>query len=424
MNSVAEFLHHRTPTEIDLYLLPTRRFKTITFKLYVYRPLDEKITASSLLWNVLRRGSRGFPNQRKILAFLEDCYGATLTSSILKIGERQTLYLKLQAIADRYLPRGRNVDRVLNFLSDLVLRPVAERGGLRAEFVDQEKRNLRHAIEGLINDRMEYAHERCVQAMCAGEPYGRYELGRVEEIDPLEPTGLLAHHARTLRSAPVVLLVAGDFDPETLARKVDAAFALDDRRPEPPAPSAEPPSPRNGPREVIERRPVEQANLVIGFRTGTTLASEDYHALMVYSALLGGFPHSRLFVNVREKENLAYFAHSELDASQGLMFVTAGIDFAAYEKCVPVIRAQMEDLCAGHIGDDEWNKTIASIVDRVRKWNDDPSARMGAFAEAVLNHAARTPQQILERIRGMTREAVAAAGRKVVWDTIYLLTRP
>jgi predicted Zn-dependent peptidase len=171
-------------------------------------------------------------------------------------------------------------------------------------------------------------------------------------------------------------------------------------------------------------RKLEQAKLVIGCRTGTTLSSPDYAALMVYNGLLGGFPHSRLFLNVREKEGLAYYASSGVEGSRGLMFLSCGIDFASYEKCLPVIRAQMDDLSAGHIGDEEWNKTVTSLVDRVCKWNDDPAARMGAFTEMVLNGVARTPAQVIEHIRSLTRDQVAAAGRRVRWDTIYLLTKP
>ena len=114
---------------------------------------------------------------------------------------------------------------------------------------------------------------------------------------------------------------------------------------------------------------------------------------------------------------------SMVEGSKGLMLISCGIDFAAYEKCLPVIRAQMDDLCAANIGDDEWDKTMRSLHDRIDKWNDDPSARMGAFAEMRLHGVARTPREVHERLDSLTREEVAEAGRAVRWDTVYFLTR-
>lgn len=414
---VAEFLHYEVGDGIDLYLLPTTRFKTVTIKTYLYRPLDERTTAASLLLQVMRRGCRKYPTTRKILTFLEDCYGASLNMATIKIGERQALYFKLEAIADRYLPRGRNIDRLLVFLREMITHPL-----VKDDVVEQEKRNLRNSIDGLINDRMEYAYERLLQSMCEGEPYARYELGRSEELGPIAPKELSDVHAGTLRAAPIVAMAAGDFDPDAFARKLERMLEIPKRAHAPLPPVVQRDAPAE-PREIRDERDVEQAKLVIGCRTGTTLADDRYYPLMVYSALLGAFPHSRLFVNVREKEGLAYYAHSMVEGSKGLMLISAGIDFAAYEKCLPVIRAQMDDLCAGNIGDDEWDKTMRSLHDRIDKWNDDPSARMGAFAEMRLNGVARTPQQVHERLASLTRDEVAKAGHAVRWDTVYFLTR-
>ena len=151
MPLVAEFLHYPLQGGLNLYLLPTKRFKTVTFKVYLYLPLDERVTATSLMVQVMRRGSRKYPTMRRILIFLEECYGAGMNLTVLKIGERHVIYLKLEAISDRYLPRGRNLDRVLRFLREMLLHPAVAHGGLRADIVEQEKRNLRNTIEGMIN---------------------------------------------------------------------------------------------------------------------------------------------------------------------------------------------------------------------------------------------------------------------------------
>ena len=183
--------------------------------------------------------------------------------------------------------------------------------------------------------------------------------------------------------------------------------------------------PANGElREHIERLDVEQGKMVLGCRTGVTWGTPDTFPLVMYNGLLGAFPHSKLFANVREKEGLAYAVHSSLDHTKGLLFITAGIDPAKYEKCVEVIKQQMTDLAAGKISDDEWDKTRLTITDRVRSREDNPSAKIGSFLEMSLNGKPMTAAQVIDAIGKVTREDVVRAAARVKPDTIFYLTRP
>lgn len=55
------------------------------------------------------------------------------------------------------------------------------------------------------------------------------------------------------------------------------------------------------PKEVIDEEDVKQGKLNIGYRTSITYTDQDYPALQVFNGLFGGFSHSKLFINVREK---------------------------------------------------------------------------------------------------------------------------
>ena len=50
--------------------------------------------------------------------------------------------------------------------------------------------------------------------------------------------------------------------------------------------------------------------------------------LQVFNGIFGGFPHSKLFINVREKASLAYYAASRLESHKGLLMVMSGIENA------------------------------------------------------------------------------------------------
>ena len=71
--------------------------------------------------------------------------------------------------------------------------------------------------------------------------------------------------------------------------------------------------------------------------------------MLVYSSILGGGPHSKLFINVREKASLAYYAFARLEKFKGLMFVSAGIDVDKDEQTLDIIMEQLNAMTKGDI---------------------------------------------------------------------------
>lgn len=406
-------------------VLPSRKFKTITLKLFVHRPLSRDATRIALLESVLRRGCRGFPNMRRIAMFLDSLYGASFDSDVSKIGERQLVVLALKAVNDRFAPKRIGVLRKsLEFLARMILKPALEAHTLKEEYVRQEKVNLRRFLESLVNDRIGFALQRCIQAMCEGEPYAQYEYGRLEEIDPITPEELTALHREIVRTSPVDLYVVGDVAPETVARQARAAFAPLLRRREIlslPDPS---PGPDGRPvREIVETMDVEQARLIIACRTGSTLRDPEFGAVTVLNGILGAFPHSRLFVNVREKAGLCYQASSFLDRTKGLLFMILGIDADKYPRTRRMIEEELDSIRAGRISDDEFEKTRRVLTTLLRMRDDNPGSRIYSALEAAVNRRVETTAESIARIQSVSKDDVARAARRLRIDTVYLLRR-
>ena len=65
---------------------------------------------------------------------------------------------------------------------------------------------------------------------------------------------------------------------------------------------------------------------------------------MVFNGLFGGFPHSKLFLNVREKHSLAYYASSSVEPFRGLLTVQTGIDGKNREKVLRLVNDQLKEI--------------------------------------------------------------------------------
>jgi predicted Zn-dependent peptidase len=421
---LADFETFEPSKGFRVYVHPTSKFKTISLAVYLHQPLGDDATSVALLPFVLRRGCRGYPDMRSIVRFLENLFGASMGADVAKIGERHVITLRMEVVNDRFAPRKiKALEKALDFLWRFLAHPVVKKGGLDPEYVAQEKENLKRLIEGMVNERMSYAYERCVQSMCAGEPYSRYEYGRLEEIDAITPKDLLKLHGKVLAESPVDLYVVGDVDPKAVAALAKKTFKFGKRRVKVPPPA----DVREGPaalREMVEKMEVEQGKVVLGCRTGVRWGEPDTFPLVMYNGLLGAFPHSKLFAHVREKEGLAYAIHSSVDHTKGLLFVTAGIDPDKYARCVETVKAQMADIREGRISDDEWDKTVRTICDRVLSREDNPGGKIGAFLEMNVNGKPLTGGEIVERVRAVTRDDVRRAAARVKPDTLFFLTRP
>ena len=87
----------------------------------------------------------------------------------------------------------------------------------------------------------------------------------------------------------------------------------------------------------------------------------QYFALQVFNGIFGGFSHSKLFINVREKASLAYYAASRVESHKGLLMVMSGIDAKNYDQAVTIIKEQMQEMKQGSFTDGEIAQTKAVI---------------------------------------------------------------
>lgn len=409
-----------------LHVLPTDKFKTTSVRLILRQPLRaDTYTLTAVVPFVLRRGTRRLPTSRDIARHLENLYGAEFGVDITKLGETQNIELSLDVAHDRFLPEQLGLtEQGLAFLGQVLLDPSAEDGAFRKEYVAQEAEALRRRIESLINNKPQYALNRLRQEMCRHEPFGLHKYGDVDELRGIAPAALYAHYRHLLATSPVEVLVVGPVEPQQVAAWVRQHLSLP-RADVGEAGAAVPVSPP--PREertVIEELPVQQGVLALGYRTGVRYPDDDYPALLMYNGILGGFPHSKLFVNVREKASLAYFASSQLEATKGVLTVVAGIEVDKYEKASAIIREQVEAVAAGAFSDEELEHTRKGLINGVLSAQDSPGRIMGGRLVGLVNGRIRRVQEVIDDLQRVTREDVLKVAAGIRPDTVYFLRTP
>ncbi|MDO9573893.1 MAG: pitrilysin family protein [Candidatus Contubernalis sp.] len=379
------------------------------------------VTKTALLPFVLERGSQKWPNTRELVVTLEDLYGADIMSDITKRGERQILQFILEIVNPLYVKENGELEKKgLEVLKDILTNPVVEENGFKESFVSREKQILTNMVEGLINDKVSYAVERCVQEMCRDEDYGVYRLGRVEDLENLDPLGLYSYYRELINTAPMDIFVLGNVDPEKTVALMEETFNF------PRGDTFEMQSTLiykevSEPRYVEERLDVNQGKLTLGFRTNTKVTDDDYYPLLIYNGVLGAFPHSKLFQNVREKASLAYYASSRLDRDKGILLIASGIEIQNYEKALEIIMQQMESIKAGDVTDDELDSTKVGYINQVKVTEDNPYQIINRYLGGLISGRQETQEETIEQINRVRVEDVVRVAEKIQLDTIYFL---
>lgn len=89
---------------------------------------------------------------------------------------------------------------------------------------------------------------------------------------------------------------------------------------------------------------MKQGKPHIGFSTPVKFGDPDFPKMQIFNGVFGGYAHSKLFMNVRERESLAYYASSSYSPHYGLLFVVSGIEPSNEKKAIDIIFEQLEDM--------------------------------------------------------------------------------
>ncbi|WP_144614481.1 EF-P 5-aminopentanol modification-associated protein YfmF [Bacillus cereus] len=405
---------------LRVHIIPTDKYKTNTFVFRFKAPLNEEtVTERALLPYVLQSATEKLPSVIRLRQYLEELYGSSLAVDVSKKGEDHIISIYVDIANEVYLHDAPPLfEKALSMLSDIVLHPATEGNGFLPSIVESEKRALLQRIEATYDDKMRYANERLIEEMCKVEPYRLSANGKKESVSSITNESLYQYYQKVLAEDEMDLYIIGDIS-ENAVDLVSKYFSISTR------PARERNvllhKRNNEEKEVVEQQELKQSKLHIGYRTFITYKDEDYFALQLFNGLFGGFSHSKLFVNVREKNSLAYYAASRFESHKGLLFVMSGIEAKNYEKAVEIIKEQMLAMQNGDFSEEEMHQTKSVIQNQILEAIDTPRGFVEMLYHGIISDRTRPVEEWLTGIESVTKEEIVKVAKNIELDTIYFL---
>ncbi len=189
------------------------------------------------------------------------------------------------------------VETALDILADAVLHSAFDASEL--------SRELEVVLEELRRGKdspSRVASELLFSEVFRVHPYGRPIIGFVETVEKFDRSQILEFYRKWYRPENMMLVVAGDVDPERIFDLASRLFPASASRAAPERPR--PPEPlQSEPRFASARMDIQEAHIGVGW-PGPALADEDTPAVDVLSVLLGTGESSRLYKKVRREREL------------------------------------------------------------------------------------------------------------------------
>lgn len=392
--------------------IETKKFKTNVYALYLTIPLTkENVTYNALIPTVLKRGCEKYNNQLEISKKLEEMYDATFGIGIAKVGNNEVLKFYIESLNNNYLPNNEDLSKTsIEMLINIVMKPYLINGKFDEDYVSQEKENLKKVIESRKDNKDTYATNRLLEEMFKEEPYGLYKFGNIEEIDNITSEKLYEKYKELIKNTEKHLYIVGDVENLNIQEyhideeeiKITKEFPIKERLEE---------------KIVKEQMDITQGKLVIGLNT----PNENREIIALYNTILGKGANSKLFLNVREKEGLAYSAGSTYLKRNNAIIISTGIEVSKYNKAVEVIKKQLKDMQEGNITEKEIKDAKQFINAGLNLINESSENMIEYTFDKELYNEEIDIEKYRKSIEKITKEDIVEIAKKINIDTIYFL---
>jgi zinc protease len=331
-----------------------------------------------------------------------DGRGVSLTTAV----GRHTMSLTCTCLVEDF-------ESILTTVAEIVRSPA---------FPDAEVETRRGEIVTLIRQDEDSPAVVAVEGLLAllfgdAHPYGRRSRGSVESVERIGRASLQAFHASRLAPESLSLVIVGDIEAGRAIELADKAFGSWRSVGRADAPLLVEPGPAARRVRVIPMMNKTQADIAYGF-AAIRRADPRFDACWLMNNILGEYSiGGRLGDRIRERQGMAYYAFSALDANVGVgpLVVRAGVAPANVDPTLASIDEEVARMAADGPTDQELADSRQYLIGSMPR-RLETNAGIAAFLQMTerfglgIDYDVRVP----DLLRSVSRDEVHAAARALL----------
>ena len=330
-------------------------------------------------------------------------------ASLSVIAGRHQMALAATCLADDF-------SAVLALVADVARQPAFE----EAE-IETRRDNLITALRQEEDNPATMAGDAFVKALYDGHPYSRPVRGTIAGVENIRRQDLVRFHQRGFEPSALTVVVVGGID------DAEATAAIADHFGEVaggPTPSPTPALVVPNPPACADRRLVSvpmmsksQADVVYGF-VGVSRFDQDYTAISVMNNALGQYAiGGKLGDSIRERQGMAYYVFSSLDATFGAgpFSIRAGVAAENVERTIASIDSELNAVLAQGFTEQEVDESKSYMIGSIPRQLETNAAIASFLLNAeTFSLGLDYDQRLPGLIKAVTKETVDAAARRLL----------
>ena len=311
----------------------------------------------------------------------------------------------------------KNFSRTLQIFSGVLLRP-----DFSEKRVEIARRQTIESLRRQNDDPKEIAGREINRAIYAGHPLG--EIATFESISSITRQDLVGFHRRFYRLDNMILAVSGDFDRTSLLKELNSAFKPEENSIALTVPEVPQPNQLFRGEVIYGKKDVNQTVIRMG-HLGLSKDNPDIYAVRLLDYILGGSFTSRLTMEIRTNQALAYSVGSHFDIGRrftGSFVAETETKAESTAKAINLMNKIITDLTKEPVSDGELNAAREYMINSFMFGFTSPASIVTQRARLEYY---RYPDGYLEQYRDniakVTKTDILNAARKYLHPDAFKL---
>lgn len=301
-----------------------------------------------------------------------------------------------------------HLDIALDWISDIFLN-----SRFQEKEIKKEKGVVIEELNMYLDTPTAYIGDLWEELLYKDQPAGWKVIGEKENILKFNRQKVTDYYKNQYSSENTIVCVSGDVDEKTIKPKIEKYFRniLKNKINQKIKVREE----QEKPESLFYHKKTDQTHFCLGVRAFDIFHPQKY-ALVLLSIILGGNMSSRLFINVRERNGLAYYIHTAANSftDTGYLVTSAGVDQKNLERAVVLTLKEYKSLKDKKIAKEELQKAKDYLKGTLSLSLESSDNQADFYAwQDLLEGAILTPEEKFRRIDQISANDINKVAKEI-----------
>lgn len=331
-------------------------------------------------------------------------------------GELNAYTSKEETVIYTNAPAGQP-ERAIELLADIIANSTFPEKEL-----EKEREVVIDEINSYLDSPADSIFDEFEELIYAGSALSHNILGNPESVRNLKSGECRSFLDRFYTPGNMVIYVADPSSPDKIIRLLEKYFGVLHY---PDAESARIAPPECEGFNVVRDRKGHQAHTILGYRIFGRTDSRRFPLFLLNNYLGGPCMNSRLNRELREKRGLVYTVDSNvaLLSDTGIMQIYFGCDLGDAEKCISVIRKEIEHLASDTLSPAAFESILNQYCGQLLVSSDNRENMAMSMAKSLIYYnEIHDMKEVTDRLRRVTPEEIRSVAESLAAAPLCRLT--